>query len=150
MSTFKLIVSAAAAALALTTAVVQSAQAAPGDRSFRGDRFAGVHTPGIDRRLARQHDRIARARRDGRLSRVESWRVRAALFRIRQAKRWAARDGIVDGFERRGLHRMLDNNSERIRNLSTNSRFAGFGGRDRALFAPENRGRSLGRYNGFR
>ena len=111
----------AAAALAIVAATAQTANAAPRDRFLGVDsRISAQYTPRIDRRMRNQYRRIRRARRNGRLTRFEAWRVRGGLATIRQAKRWAARDGYIDRRERRWVLRMLNRNSRLINRLVRN------------------------------
>ncbi len=82
--------------------------------------FAG--TPGIDRREARQHERIAEGRRSGQLTRAETMRLRAGQRHIRRMERRAKRDGFVTRNERRHIARAQDRQSRRIYRYKHNAR----------------------------
>ncbi|MGI9523192.1 MAG: hypothetical protein ACR2PG_16260 [Hyphomicrobiaceae bacterium] len=93
-------------------------------------RLGGDHTRHIDRRIRRQNKRIRKGRRVGDLTVFEYRRLRFRMFQIRNARRLVKLDGVVSFRERRRLHRLLDRNSDRIRRLRNNGRFAYFGFRN--------------------
>lgn len=88
-------------------------------------RHAGnLRTPGIDRRIERQRDRIRNGRRSGDLTWNEARKLRKGLRRIVRARRIAKFDGNVSGYERRDLRDMLNHNGKRIRRLRNNHKTA--------------------------
>ena len=84
--------------------------------------FAG--TPRIDRREARQHERITEGRRSGQLTRGEARRLRVGQRHIRREERRAKRDGFMTRAERRRIERSQDRQSRRIYRLKHNGRRA--------------------------
>lgn len=120
-------------AIATLGAMIMSAPLTANARPL--DRFADryelrhgdISTPGIDRRVRRQHRRIRRGRRLGDLTRGEYRRLMFALFNIRVERRFAKRDGYVSFRERRRLQRMLTRNGRNIRRLRNNGNYRGFG-----------------------
>ena len=131
----------AAAALAMTAPLVGAAEAKPNGlhgakqaletpgaavhlaRSDRYERRRGsVRTPVINRRIATLSSRINRGRARGSLTRLEAFRLKNRLFRIRAASRFAKLDGRVTRSERHRLNSMLDVNSSKIRRFSRNDR----------------------------
>lgn len=122
---------AAIAAAAASFATVGAAEARPG--------WSGGNTRAIvqvNRRIANQHRRIRRARRQGRLNWVEARRVRFELSHIRGFRTRYWRDRRLNFRERRHLTRLLNRNSRRIQRLANNRRTAP-------------RRRRLSHYNGF-
>lgn len=118
------------AALALVVPAAQAADAgkhrdhgvhAKGHIVVARARFA---TPGINRRIHRQANRIRVGIRRGDLTRNEARRVRSNLRNIRQTLRRARRDGLVTGHERRRITGMLNRNSRAIARLKNNRRYA--------------------------
>lgn len=139
-TTFKTMTIGAAAALA-AMAMVGAAEAKPGARGDKqiimvaktrvGDRRDGarvrwgrgrVATPVINRRIARQSQRIRNGRRTGWLTRFEALRLNGRLVAIRSALKMARFDGRVSPRERNRLLWMLDANSRRIAQLGRNGR----------------------------
>ena len=88
-----------------------------------GAAFAG--TPRIDRREARQHERIADGRRSGQLTRPEVARLRAGQRRVHRIERRAVADGIVTRGEGRRIERVQDHESRAIYRLKHNARRRG-------------------------
>ncbi|MFY0614061.1 MAG: hypothetical protein JXQ99_21210 [Hyphomicrobiaceae bacterium] len=89
-------------------------------RHYQGDRHSSVWMPGIDRRIERQMRRIRRGVRRGQLTRWETMRLRSRIFTIRSVRQFARLDGHVSGRERREIVRMLNQNSQLIRQLKRN------------------------------
>ncbi|MGI9407290.1 MAG: hypothetical protein ACR2O4_13050 [Hyphomicrobiaceae bacterium] len=121
----KKIALAAVAAIALTAPTLTAANAHHINKK-KQDRVAalGTYTPGIDRKIERQRNRIRNGRIRGDLTWRETRRLRRGLKRIRRAKQYAAYDGHITRYERRELHDMLAHNSERIYRLRHNNRTA--------------------------
>jgi hypothetical protein len=137
---FKAIMLGAAAAL-VHMPMAGAAEAKPGARGGKpiimvakspvGERCSGVRrnwsrkraaTPVINRRIARQAQRIRNGRRMGWLTRFEALRVNGRLVAIRSALKVARFDGRVSGRERSPIQSMLDANSTRIARLARNDR----------------------------
>jgi len=89
-----------------------------------GAASANPRTPRIDRREARQHARIAQGIHCGRLTRGEALRLRAGQRRIQRMEWRAKRDGRVSMRERYRMNRALDRESARIFWLKHNRRGA--------------------------
>ena len=83
---------------------------------------AQTATPRIDRREARQHQRIRQGRRSGELTRGEQVRLRAGQRHIRRMEMRAKRDGRVTPMERRRITRARNRESRRIGRLKHNGR----------------------------
>lgn len=143
---------AAAAAIAFAAIGAQGAQAAPRDGGFYNGNFErGI----INFRIRNQARRIRRGYRRGRLDWIEARRARFELSHIRGFRARYLRDGWLNGREARHLHRLLDQNSRRIRRFARNGqgdwrrwrltrdgRFRNFGYFDRRS--------RLSRFDGFR
>lgn len=99
--------------LVLTAAVVAA---------FTTTASAQPRTPGIDRREARQHERIREGARCGQLTRGEARRLRAGQRHIHRMEFRAKRDGQVSRRERYRMQRTLDREGRRIYRLKHNAR----------------------------
>lgn len=88
-----------------------------------GSLIAGVAaagTPGIHRRQARQHVRIAQGVRCGELTRAEALRLRAGQRQVRRMERRARADGFVSRRERARLHQLQNRENRAIYRLRHN------------------------------
>jgi len=85
-----------------------------------GAAFAG--TARIDRREARQHERIAEGRRHRQLTRGELARLHAGQRHIRRMERRAGSDGIFTRRERMRIERAQDRQSRAIYRFKHNRR----------------------------
>ncbi len=95
------------------------------NRNKKHLRHAGnLRTPGINRRIERQGERIRNGRRSGDLTWNEARKLRKGLRRIVRARNVAKFDGRVTQYERRELRDMLDHNGQRIRRLRNNHKTA--------------------------
>lgn len=74
----------------------------------------------IEQRMDRQHGRIEHGIRNGELTRKEARRLRKQQRHIAKMERKFTRDGHLDRYERRTLHRELDAVSDRIYRLKHN------------------------------
>lgn len=109
-----------------------------------GGRF-GAFDDRVDRRQARQTDRIRDGRHSGELTRRELDRLRQDQRLISRLERRFEADGRYTRGERRTLERALDRSSQRISRAKNNERTRysdGHPGGDR-------RGRSLGHHRGW-
>jgi hypothetical protein len=79
-------------------------------------------TSRIDRREARQRERILDGRSSGRLARGERARLNAGQRHIYRMERRAGRDGEFTGRERMRIERAQDRQSRRIWRLEHNDR----------------------------
>lgn len=110
---------ATAAAIVFAAISAQGAQAAPRDSGFSNGNFQrGI----VNFRIRNQARRIRRGYRRGRLDWVEARRVRFELSHIRGFRARYLRDGWLNRREARHLHRLLDQNSRRIRRFARNDR----------------------------
>jgi hypothetical protein len=82
--------------------------------------FAG--TPRIDRRQALQHERIARGRECGQLTRGEAARLHLGQRHVRRMEWRAQADGRFTRGERRRIERAQDRQSRMIERLRHNRR----------------------------
>jgi hypothetical protein len=88
-----------------------------------GSLIAGVAaagTPGLHRRQARQHVRIAQGVRCGELTRAEALRLRAGQRQIRRLERRARGDGFVSRRERARIHQLQNRENRAIYRLRHN------------------------------
>jgi hypothetical protein len=83
---------------------------------------AHAGTPSVDRRQARQVERIQRGVRSGELTLREARALRAGQLQVRRMEHRAKADGIVTARERVRLHRALDVQARRIHQLKHNRR----------------------------
>lgn len=79
-------------------------------------------TPRIDRREARQRERIAEGRMSGQLTRGERARLNASQRHVARMERRAGRDGVFTGRERMRIERAQDRQSRRIHRFKHNRR----------------------------
>ena len=79
-------------------------------------------TPRVDRREARQHERIAQGMRSGTLTPGEAARLRAGQGHVRRMELRAKSDGVVTMRERGRLAWAQDRQSRHIRRFKHNSR----------------------------
>jgi hypothetical protein len=79
-------------------------------------------TPRMERREARQHQRIAQGRMNGQLTRGEMARLRAGQRHIRRMEQRAKRDGIYSHRERMRIERAQDRQSRAIARFKHNRR----------------------------
>ncbi|MEO1206150.1 MAG: hypothetical protein AAFV45_07435 [Pseudomonadota bacterium] len=115
------------AAITFALPLAGTANAGPaGKHAYGGGGIYKVatYTPRINQRIKNQRRRIARGIRNGDLRRGEANRLVNRLRTIKQARRFAARDGVVTFRERARLTNMLDRNSRVIRRLKNNRRVA--------------------------
>lgn len=77
-------------------------------------------TPRVDRREARQHERIAQGVRSGALTPGEAARLRAGQGRVRRMELRAKSDGVVTWRERGRLARAQDRQGRHIRRFKHN------------------------------
>ena len=82
--------------------------------------FAG--TARIDRREARQRERIAEGRMSGQLTRGERARLNAGQRHVYRMERRAGRDGFYTRHERMRIERAQDRQNRRIYRLKHNRR----------------------------
>lgn len=81
-----------------------------------------THTPSVNRRQARQQQRIGQGIRSGELTARETWRLERNAREIRQDERQAKSDGVVTARERVGLQRELNQESRLIYRAKHNGR----------------------------
>jgi hypothetical protein len=74
----------------------------------------GPATPGIERRIDIQNERIDRGRASGRLTPREAARLERQQYEIRRYVHYAKVDGVVTAHERRHIDRELDRASVEI------------------------------------
>jgi hypothetical protein len=79
----------------------------------------------IDRRLAKQHDRVRHGWKSGEISRKELKRIRKDRHKIAHMDRRFGSDGHYTRHERRKLNRAMDRASQRIYRTKHNYRIAG-------------------------
>ncbi|MFG6488550.1 hypothetical protein ACG04R_17820 [Roseateles sp. BYS78W] len=84
----------------------------------------GTNTPRIDKREARQQDRIAQGAANGSLTAHETQRLEKEQGRIDNAEAKAKADGTVTAKERRRLTAMQDGANRDIRRKKHNERTA--------------------------